>query len=35
MIFSNMRVLEAFFALVRKGVSNVVEKNENSFGNYI
>lgn len=35
MKFSNMRVLEAFFALVRKGVTKVVDKNETSFGNYI
>ncbi len=34
MIFSRIRVLEAFFALVRKGISKVVEENENSFGNY-
>jgi len=34
MIFSRIRVLEAFFALVRKGVSKVVEENENTFGNY-
>jgi hypothetical protein len=35
MIFSRIRVLESFFALVRKGVTRVVEENENSFGNYI
>lgn len=34
MIFSRIRVLEALFALVRKGVDNVVDKNDNSFGNY-
>ena len=34
MIFSRIRVLEALFALVRKGVSKVVERHETSFGNY-
>ena len=34
MIFSRIRVLEALFALIRKGVSKVVEKHESSFGNY-
>ena len=34
MQFSRIRVLEALFALLRKGVEKVIEKDENSFGNY-
>ena len=35
MEFSRIRVLEALFALIRKGVNKVVEQDEIKFGNYM
>lgn len=34
MVFSRIRALEALFALVRRGISKVVEKDQQTFGNY-
>lgn len=35
MEFTRIRVLEALFALVRKGIDNVIEYDEAKFGNYM
>ena len=34
MRFTRIRVLEAFFALIRKGVQRVIERNQETFGNF-
>lgn len=34
MVFTRIRALEALFALVRRGITKVVEKDQITFGNY-
>jgi hypothetical protein len=34
MVFTRIRALEALFALIRRGITKVVEKDQVTFGNY-